>query len=207
MRQVYRHIRHDQLPDRLKKDKLAWQACPRFDQKTIVWFDRPSSLLSPSVNTLHFALIDYWRRFRMASGIPSPTRRDRFITVTISVMIALLLCAFAASWMWWRHTHPASIVPDYVMLGPLVVTTEAYSVSAHIALQSGDADVEWVRQHDAALRKVLTSTLMTLQPQQVHAPGGLAALQRQLLEAIHRQLSTNKIEQLLLTDFILQTDV
>ena len=143
----------------------------------------------------------------MASGSPSTTRRDRFVTVTISVMIALLLCAFAASWLWWRHTHPATIVPDYAMLGPLVVTTEAYSVSTRIALQSGEADAEWVKQHDAALRKILESTLMTLQPQQVHAPGGLAALQGQLLEAIHRQLSTNKVEQLLLTDFILQTDV
>ena len=137
----------------------------------------------------------------------SSNRRDRFVLIATCAMIGVLLCAFSASWLWWRQTHPAPIVLDYAMIGPLVVSTDAYSVSARLALQSDNADAAWVKQHEAAMRRVLESVLMSLEPQQVRAPGGLAELQVHLLEAIHRQLATDKVEQLLLTDFILQTDV
>lgn len=128
------------------------------------------------------------------------------MTVAISAMIIVLMGAFIATWFWWRQNHPALITPDYVALGPLIVSTDTYSVSARIALQSDSADAEWVKQNDAALRRVLQAALMTLDPQQVHSPGGLAALQARLLKTIHEQLSTDKVELLLLTDFILQTD-
>ena len=138
--------------------------------------------------------------------MPLPIQRDRFVTIAISAMIIVLLCAFVGTWLWWRQNHPATISPAYATLAPLIVSTDAYSVSARIALQSGSEDAQWVKQNDAALRRVLASTLLTLDPRQVHAPGGLMALQSLLLDAIHRQLSTDKVEQLLLTDFILQTD-
>lgn len=138
--------------------------------------------------------------------MPIPIRRDRFVSVAISAMVVVLLCAFAATWFWWQQRHPATITPEYAALGPLIVSTDAYSVSARIALQSGNADAEWFKKNDAALKRVLQSALMTLNPQQVHAPGGLVTLQSLLLKTIHDQLSTDKVDQLLLTDFILQTD-
>ena len=137
----------------------------------------------------------------------SSNRRDRFVFIAISAIVGVLLCAFVGTWFWWRQSHPASVVLDYAMIGPLVVSTDAYSVSTRLALQSDSADAAWIKQHDAVLRRTLESALMSLDPQQVRAPGGLAALQLRLLETIHRQLATEKIEQLLLTDFILQTDV
>ncbi len=121
-------------------------------------------------------------------------------------MIVVLLCAFLATWFWWRQQHPSTSSPEYATLGPLIVSTDAYSVSTRIALQSGGADAEWVKKNDAALKRVVQSALSTLNPQQVHAPGGLVALQSHLLKAIHQQLSTDKVEQLLFIDFILQTD-
>lgn len=138
--------------------------------------------------------------------MPTPLRRDRFVTVAISTMIIVLMGAFLATWFWWQQNHPERITPDYAALAPLTVSTDAYSVSARIALQSDRADVEWIKKNDAALRRVLLAALMTLEPQQVHAQGGLAVLQSHLLKTIHEQLSTDKIEQLLLTDFILQND-
>lgn len=155
------------------------------------------------LSTLHFALVIHSRLFGMASSI----RRDRFVLIATAAMIGILLCAFVASWLWWRQAHPARVVLDYALIGPLVVNTEAYSLSTRLALQSDNADAAWIKQHDTALRRVLQSALMSLEPQQVRAPGGLAALQLQLLDVIHRQLATDKIEQLLLIDFILQTDV
>jgi flagellar basal body-associated protein FliL len=138
--------------------------------------------------------------------MPTPIRRDRFVTVAISAMIIVLMGAFLATWFWWQQNHPARILPEYAALAPLVVSTDAYSLSARIALQSGSGEADWVKKNDAALRRVLQTALMTLDPQQVHGPGGLVALQVRLLKTIHEQLSTDKIEQLLLTDFILQTD-
>ena len=128
------------------------------------------------------------------------------MTIAISAMIIVLVGAFLATWFWWQQNHPASNQPEYAALAPLTVSTDAYSVSARIALQFGSADTQWIKKNDAALRRVLQTALMTLDPQQVHGPGGLAALQVHLLKTIHEQLSTDKIDQLLFTDFILQTD-
>lgn len=122
-------------------------------------------------------------------------------------MIGALLCAFVASWLWWRAAHPSTSAPDYALIGPITVSAEAFSVSTQIALKTVGADADWIKKNNPALRKIVETTLLSLEPQRVHMPGGLLAVQAQLLGAIQQQLKINTIEQLLLTDFVLQSDI
>lgn len=133
-------------------------------------------------------------------------KRDRFVTIAIGVIVTVLVCALGAGWVWWRQANPSIAAPAFTVIGPIVSSTEKYSVSARIALQTGGDNAEWVKKNNTVLRGILEAALQSLEPRQVHATDGLLAVQTQLLSAIEQQLNTDKIEQLLLTDFILQSD-
>ena len=132
--------------------------------------------------------------------------RDNFVTTTTTVIVALLLAVFAAIWF-LLDDHRTDNQRSYTDVGPLLISTENYSVKARIAVQTRKEDAAWAAQNQAALRRIVEAELSLIVPEKIHAPGGLAELQRSLKEATNRGLSTHKVEQILLTDFLLQTDV
>ena len=134
-------------------------------------------------------------------------KRDRFVTHTTLAVVSLLLLAFAGFAWYWRGVQRPDMAARYAIVGPLTISTEGYSTSARVAVQTSTADAEWAIANQAALRRAIETTLTALDPQQVHAPGGLQALQRQLTDAANQALHTDKVKQMLLTDFILQTGV
>ena len=134
-------------------------------------------------------------------------RRDRFVTNTTIAVVGLLLLAFAAFGWYWRGMQPADVAVRYAIVGPLTISTDGYSVAARLAVQTSKANADWANTNRPALRRIIETTLTAVDPQQIHAPGALQSLQRQLKDAANQALHTDKVEQILLTDFILQTDV
>ena len=134
-------------------------------------------------------------------------KRDRFVTTTTVVVVSVLLLAFAGLSWYWRAAPSVGPGQGYAIVGPLTISTDKYSVAARIAVQTSKVNADWAAANQAALRKVVETKFAALDPQQVHAPGGLSSLQQQLKDAANQALHTDKIEQVLLTDFILQTDV
>ena len=133
--------------------------------------------------------------------------RDRFVTTTTIVIVALLLLSFGAFGLYWQGLQRVDDSVSYAIVGPLTISTENYSMAARVAVQTSKDNADWARKNQAALRRIIETELAAVNPQQVHAPGGLLMLQRILKEAAMRDLRTDKVEQMLFTDFILQTDV
>lgn len=143
----------------------------------------------------------------MAKIVSKTLTRDKFVTnATIGVVLALVT-AFAIFGWRWRPARPPDRAFGYAIVGPLRVSTDAYSVAARIAVQTSKSDAAWADVNRAALQKIIESRLAAVDPTQVRAPGGLLQLQRTLKDAANRDLKTDKVEQILLTDFVLQTDV
>ncbi len=139
--------------------------------------------------------------------MPKPKSRDKFTLIAIGLIIFLLVASFAAVWFYRHEQGKTSLRQNYTVVGPLVVSTDEYSVGTSMALETSAGNAEWARNNQSAIRAVIETTLRSLDAQQVHLPGGLAALQVALTAAVNKSMKTDKVEQILLTDFLLQTGV
>jgi flagellar basal body-associated protein FliL len=136
-----------------------------------------------------------------------PKTRDKFTLVMIGLIIFLLVASFAAIWFYRHEQTRTPLRQSYTMIGPMVVSTEEYSVGANMALETSAENAEWAKKNQPAIRAVIEKTLGLLDAQQVHLPGGVAAVQVALTEAVNKSMKTDKVEQIFLTDFLLQTGV
>ncbi|MDY7573167.1 flagellar basal body-associated FliL family protein [Actimicrobium sp. CCI2.3] len=137
----------------------------------------------------------------------TPKSRDKVTLIAIGLIIFFLVASFAAVWF-YRHEQARIVLrQNYTVVGPMVVSTDEYSVGTTMALETSAENAGWASKNQPAIRAVIETTLRSLDAQQVHLPGGLAALQVALTAAVNREMKTDKVEQILLTDFLLQTGV
>ena len=134
-------------------------------------------------------------------------KRDRFVTIVTSLTVVVLLGIFGAIGMWWHGGPGNNIRIDYAIIGPLIISNDNYSLAARIAFQTSKENAGWAKKNQPSLRKVAETTLSGIDPKKVNAPGGLAKLQDLLKNSANQQLNTDKVEQVLFIDFLLQTDV
>jgi flagellar basal body-associated protein FliL len=139
--------------------------------------------------------------------MPGAVTADKSVKITITLLIGALVIGFAAIGLWWQSGRAATPSVSYLLIGPLVVSDARFSLKASLAIQINTDHADWAKQHQAALRQQIETALLALEPEQVRAPGGLQALQTQLNNTLARQPGNQNVEQILLTDFILQTDV
>ncbi|MFT5588482.1 MAG: flagellar basal body-associated protein FliL [Bradyrhizobium sp.] len=136
-----------------------------------------------------------------------PKSRDKFTLIATGLIIFLLVASFAAVWFYGNERGKTSLRQNYTVVGPLIVRTDEYSVGTRMALETSAENAEWASKNQPAIRAVIETTLRSLDARQVHLPGGLAALQVALTAAVNKGMKTDKVEQILLTDFLLQTGV
>lgn len=139
--------------------------------------------------------------------MPLTNPRDRFVITTASVVVAVLLGALAGLWYFLHAPRAADPGLSYAIVGPLTVRTDDFSVVARLAVQTSPDNAAWARQQAPALVRSAEAALGQVDPDRIHAPGGLEELQRSLKSSLSRDLGTDRIEQILLTDFLLQMGV
>jgi flagellar basal body-associated protein FliL len=122
-----------------------------------------------------------------------------------SVLAILLVCFFLA-WIYFssRH-HPLKDEKEiaYARFGPMAVTSQSYSVRASFALQTSADDAGWAEKHRKELSLALEQVLSNQNPQHVLAQNGLQSLQLSLAATVNKALNTSKLQEILLTDFVL----
>lgn len=140
-------------------------------------------------------------------AMAKPNSDNRFTNIAITLILLLLVAVFAALWFYRIRTPVADSRVNYAIVGPLVISTDDYSLGTRIAIQTTLNDTEWAAKNQPAMRTLIETTLRSVDPEQVRKSGGLAALQLLLKDIVNQGLQTKKVEQILLTDFLLQTDV
>lgn len=131
-----------------------------------------------------------------------PPKRDKSILYTVAAAFLLLVAGFAFVWFYQRHA--ADLRSRTVYSKPLRVVAAArnYSVAASFAVRVSGADADWVADNRRALEQVMQQALTTGDARAALTPGGLRALQESLRRAGNAALHTDKIQQVLITDFL-----
>lgn len=134
------------------------------------------------------------------------TKKESSIVLTASLAIAALAVAFALTWLYLQYADKNRPEVAYAPFKPVVVRAQEYSIAASFVLQTSHADASWVSKNQKELETVLKSALNDADPKGIRAPNGLQALQVALKDAGNKALKTDKIQQFLFTDFIIQSN-
>lgn len=136
--------------------------------------------------------------------MPTTPARDRSIVYTIAFAFVVLGIGFAYGWMHRQQAarlreQAASVYSNPVRV---VAGTRYYSVAASFVVTTSGADAEWVKRNRSGLETAAKQVLATQDMRAVLAPHGLLALQSTLRDACNAALRTHKVQQVLVTDFL-----
>jgi flagellar basal body-associated protein FliL len=130
-----------------------------------------------------------------------PTHEHRVLYVVVTLLVVLAL-GFCGTWLYLQHARQLDREVSYFRLPSLAVSRNGHSMSATFAVKTNGNDANWGGQNKRALEQVMTKVLMDADPQRVHAPGGLQKLQETLKTSINDALHTDKVQEVLITDFL-----
>lgn len=114
----------------------------------------------------------------------------------------MLLAGFVISWLYLQHARQQQTSSSFTTLQRVAVGRDGYSVAAAIAVQTRDADLRWAGRNRTNLETEFQRALYELDPDQVREPGGLLAFQQGLAAELNQALQTDKIQQVVLVDFL-----
>lgn len=138
----------------------------------------------------------------MAKSKQSDTR----VTMLGVVVAIAVVAGIAVAWFYFQYYGRPTSPVTYSSFGPVVVRGSQFSIRATVAVQTQNADASWVQTHRKELNFALQTALTNADPVRVKGPGGLAYLQGILRDAANTALNTHNVQEILLTDFVIQSN-
>jgi hypothetical protein len=136
----------------------------------------------------------------------TPNARDPWSVYTVGTALVILAVGFTLAWFYMQYREKLSSEVNFLMLPPIAISHSGHSMSATIAVQTSAADAGWASENKRALEQVVKRVLMEADPRKVSgvptAPAGLEALQHTLREACNVELRTTRVQDMLLTEFL-----
>jgi len=127
---------------------------------------------------------------------------ERPLTGIVLAACGMLLAGFVVSWLYLQHVRNEQGASSFTTLKRVAVGRDGYSIAATIAIKTSDADLRWAGRNRINLETEFQRALYELDPQRARAPGGLQAFQQGLAATLNQALNTDKIQQVVLTDFL-----
>lgn len=144
------------------------------------------------------------------SGMAKPKSKsaanDNTIAYAIGTTLFCLVLGFVLFLPRLNASHKIAPTVAYASFGPMVIHVSGYAFSATMAVQTGAADAKWAAQNKKALGQILQATLTKADPRNLRGRNGLLSLQDELTVAANAAFNTEKVQSVLFTDFLLETD-
>lgn len=121
-----------------------------------------------------------------------------------AAIVVVLLVSLAAAWFYVQSQPRLEVRAAFVDTGPMIVSVDGYNIATRMSVQTSKADGDWASRNRSALIQAMQNALTTSNPQTMQTPQGLQALQSSLTEAGNNAMKTGKIQNVLLTEFLIQ---
>jgi flagellar basal body-associated protein FliL len=135
----------------------------------------------------------------MPSQRPAHEHRVMYV---VGIVLVILVLGFCGAWLYLQHVRQLDREVSYFRLPSVAVSRNGHSMSATFAIKTNGNDANWGAQNNRALEQVMRQVLTDADPQRTHAPGGLQKLQETLKAASNAALNTDKVQEVLVTDFL-----
>lgn len=137
---------------------------------------------------------------------PAPKQGDHFILYTVGGALLFVLIGFAVAWFYFKQSAHLEPRVAYVTFGPMVVRASDYSIRTSLAVQTASEQESWVEDNKPRVEFALQDALSRIDERRVRQPDGIAYLQNTLRDDVNRDLKTGNVQEILLTDFIIQSN-
>ena len=118
-----------------------------------------------------------------------------------------LVAGFAAAWYYAMHYVPKMRhTPAFVETGDVLIAVEGYTIATRLSVQTASDDAGWAEKNRSAIRGVISKALSEGDPKKMQTPSDLGMLQDNLKQVGNQALNTQKIQGILLTDFLIKRD-
>ena len=128
--------------------------------------------------------------------------REKNLRALVAIVVAVLGTGFGAAWLYMQHKEKQSREIAYMRLSPVAISRDGHSMSATFAVRTSLADAAWAAKNRSTLEQVMKSALLEADPVAARAPGGLQAMQEKVRETANARLQSDRIQQVLVTDFL-----
>lgn len=123
-----------------------------------------------------------------------------YILITV---VCAVICV-AMMWMYFDYKQRTASYLAYSDFGPIVARGADFSIRASVAVQTRNEDTSWVETNKKAVSIALQAALASADPTRVRAPEGVTYVQGMLRDAVNASLGTQNVQEILLTDFVVQ---
>lgn len=132
---------------------------------------------------------------------PVPMREQ---SVRNAILLALLVLAlgFGATWLYFERAKRLDAEVHYLTLPRVAISRDGHSMAATVAVRTSGNAAGWAAQQQRALQEAVKLALMQADPVAVRGPGGIARLQENISDTAARMLKTDKVQEVLVTDFV-----
>lgn len=128
---------------------------------------------------------------------------DNFAAYILITIICAVVCV-AMMWMYFDYKQRTASYLAYSDFGPIVARGSDFSIRASVAVQTRNEDTSWIEKNKKAVNMALQAALASADPVRVRAPEGVTYIQGMLRESVNASLGTQYVQEILLTDFIVQ---
>lgn len=128
---------------------------------------------------------------------------DNSTVYILLTVVCAILCA-AMLWMYFDYKQRTASYVAYANFGPMVVRNSDFSIRATVAVQTRSADVSWFESNKGAVNFALQAALAKADPALVRKPDGVTYVQGLLRNSINSRLGTHAVQDIVLTDFLIQ---
>lgn len=139
----------------------------------------------------------------MAKKAPAP---DYTVTYIVVALLLILAAGLVLTWLYLKRPAAPSLEVAYAGFGPLVIRGKEYAIVANLSVSTSVTDAGWAAQNKPKLDVILQEALAGADLQHLRAPDGLRRLQGALKDASNAALNTTKVREVLLTDFVVQSE-
>lgn len=135
--------------------------------------------------------------------VVAPVKQDRFTLYAVAIVIvALLTVSFGIYFTRLGARNSAGL--SYVVLPEIIVNIDGMVARVQATIQVNDADQGWLQDNKKTLGEDFAKKFATLNIEDLRNSKGIADAQSELKDLLNRDLNTDKVEAVLLTDLVIQ---
>jgi flagellar basal body-associated protein FliL len=140
-------------------------------------------------------------------GAAKANGKDHFVVYLIAiVVIGLAAIAIFVFIHVAKAGKPVAPQFTYSKFGPYQVEAQNYAIGATLAVQTSNDDTGWAKENEKTLNTIFRKLLAdNVTAATLKSPSGLQDLQTSLAKGANATLGGNRVQTVLLTDFIMQT--
>jgi flagellar basal body-associated protein FliL len=135
--------------------------------------------------------------------MPAKIDRDNLIAYTLLATTFVLIAGFAIASAHQKRLVKAQMEPVFLKPFPVVTATRKHSIAATFTVRTRQSDEQWAKSNKAAMEEILKGVLISADLDGGLAPDSLRKLQESLRDTLNTTLQTTKVQEVLITDFLL----